>query len=236
MVPDDLRSIITRWKDNDESAKRDFVEHPIIKGKIKSLVKRYVHKPIKARGVYQLSLGVVDGNDVVQTVRLVFVELVTENINKTPEEIMDAIDTNAYYAIQSKLLDQHGFERTNKGWVKPEVVSWELVGEIGCEDEYECEKNVNKYGFSDNLQNAINQLDHKEQLIVELVYGENQPLKQVANILGITRKRVSQLLIGRRGKRVSKGILEKLQILLQSGSTPVNITICEGEFTNGSIK
>lgn len=63
-----------------------------------------------------------------------------------------------------------------------------------------------KKDLREKLLRAIEKLDHREKLVLQLIYYEELPLKEVANILGVSMARVSQ---------IKASAIEKLKKLLQ---------------------
>jgi RNA polymerase sigma factor (sigma-70 family) len=211
---DDLSSfgsILTRWRNGDKSAIAEFFEHPEIVRRIKSLVKRYGRKPIKTGNTYCASLGFVDGDDVVQTIRLVFLETVARHLDLEPKEVLDYIDTNIYYEIHDEILKQHGYTRDTINWMRPETVSTEIISELenNVQDELDCN---NEYGFSDDMWEAIEQLRPIEKEAVCLYFGDGLSLKQVSDEMGISVWRVCDILFGRRSDMI--GAVEKIKEML----------------------
>ena len=115
--------------------------------------------------------------------------------NPTGEEVASAmnIDLNAYYAM---LDDVHVFTfiSIEDSWEDNEGGSLSLT-DVLCESESSNpQQQVIKMQLAEALGQAIETLPDKERLAVTLYYSEDLNLKDIAETLGLTESRISQLL------------------------------------------
>lgn len=215
--PKSLYGILERWKNGDQTAIEDFFNHSTVQKKMKPLIKRYARRPIKTGDTYQFCFGSVDGHDVAQTVKLVFLELVIRNLNKQPKDIIGAINTESYYMIMDSLMVQHGCKVVAEGWRKLDTISLDMAVNEVYDMDFEVEhESHNPYGFSDRVWDAIQQLRPNEREAILAYYGDCYSLANIAREMGLTKARIHQILFGRGGKKKTIGALEKLKTLLKA--------------------
>ena len=65
--------------------------------------------------------------------------------------------------------------------------------EVISSKKVDVEEEIVKKDLSEKLKKAIDKLDEREKLVIQLIFYEELPLKEIANILGCSISRVSQI-------------------------------------------
>ncbi|MDZ7772896.1 MAG: FliA/WhiG family RNA polymerase sigma factor [Balneolaceae bacterium] len=109
------------------------------------------------------------------------------------EEVADAmdLDLNAYYKLLSNVqqravlsLDSEMYEDSSKTT---------LGDQIEDENIDRPDAKLNRKSVTSKIQDAIQQLEDRDRLVLSLYYYEDLTLKEIAALLGLTEARISQI-------------------------------------------
>lgn len=116
-------------------------------------------------------------------------------------------------------MDIEEYNQIVKNTLRTNIMSFEeLVGEANLREkeiseEYELPEDIYETKeLSKVLKESINKLNDKEKLIISLYYKEEIKLKEIANILGVSNSRASQIhsmALEKLGKNINSYLQEK---------------------------